>query len=145
MDSSVTANVIWNPLTPKFLTINWISIISRCSYDFLVDTNDKWHLITSQRGALLWATLEGRREGERGQTTRNTPSHSVSWRCRSAAGRLLPYHHNELFSRFAEWMLIHWGNKVKYKWGPELPRKKLKWNLRGEFARNISILPVICP
>ena len=36
----MTANVIWNPLTPKSLATDWISIISGNSYDFLVDTND---------------------------------------------------------------------------------------------------------
>ena len=35
-----TAKVNSNPLTHKILITNWISIISKNFYDFLVDTND---------------------------------------------------------------------------------------------------------
>ena len=35
-----TAKVNSNPLTPKTLITNWISIISKNYYDFLVDTNE---------------------------------------------------------------------------------------------------------
>ena len=36
----MTANVIWNPFAPKSLITNWISTISKSSYDFLVDSSD---------------------------------------------------------------------------------------------------------
>ena len=35
----MTAKIISNPLTRKIAVTNWISLISRNFYDFLVDTN----------------------------------------------------------------------------------------------------------